>query len=648
MSEQTTESKVEFSDASNWLANLRALYSVDMQLAQSIDDLPESDYFELAAARNESMTAKVRLNDGREIFLHSRYDPQTEAKRFVDSLDFDNNFVFVVSGFGLGYHIRELFDRATSETIVVVLEPELYVIRTGLWNIDFPTEIKDNRLIFLNTADQGLLHKKLTPLSTTLTMGTALVAHPYSKQWHDKFHSEMREHISNYMAYCRMSFVTLIGNSKITQQNVVDNLAYYVCCPPIDILRRRFAGYPAIVVSAGPSLAKNIDLLKQAQGKAIIIAVQTTLKTLLKKGIKPDFVTSLDWSPISRRFFQDIDDFGDIHLIAEPKVSCVVPDTFTGRKSLLRNEFADMCIGSLAKQRDSLRAGSTVAHLAFYLAEFIGADPIVLVGQDLAFSDNLYYAPGGAVHEMWSVELNRFYTLEMKEWERIVRNRNILRKVKDINDKTIYTDEQMFSYLQQFERDFAQTSATVIDATEGGAKKRGTTIMTLKDTLDKYAQRDIPREKFSYLKELNWFDPSPLPELKDELEQRKEQINRFKELCEKTVDLLNQLQNLLDDPVRFNRLIVKVDEIRSLVNAHQSAMQMVCMVSALADLRRIQHDRRISAANMKDDKERARRQLLRDIEYVQSLADGCDMVIDILDSGLKRIDEKMECNDDGK
>jgi len=65
----------------------------------------------------------------------------------------------------------------------------------------------------------------------------------------------------------------------------------------------------------------------------------------------------------------------------------------------------------------------------------------------------------------------------------------------------------------------------------------------------------------------------------------------------------------------------------------------------LADLRRIHHDRRISAAGVRD-RERAKRQLIRDIEYVQSLADGCDMVINIIDSGLKRIEDKLELIDD--
>jgi hypothetical protein len=85
----------------------------------------------------------------------------------------------------------------------------------------------------------------------------------------------------------------------------------------------------------------------------------------------------------------------------------------------------------------------------------------------------VYYAPGVPIHDLWRPETNRFRTLEMLEWERIVRGREILRRIQDVDGHDIYTDEQMYTYLQQFERDFAATPARVIDATEGGAIKRG-------------------------------------------------------------------------------------------------------------------------------------------------------------------------------
>ena len=619
------------------LNNFRALYRIDMTLAQKLDDLPACEHLVVERAKSGRLTAKVKLGE-RELFLHSRYDPVAEAEKLVDRLNLDENFVFIISGFGLGYPVRELFDRTSDQTIVVVLEPDQHVIRAALSNLDFSAELSSRRLILIDKLDKGLLHRKLTEPSATMTLGTELVTHPYTNQWNADFHRQMRSFVTDYVAYCRMSFVTLISNCRITQQNVANNLAPYHCCPPIDTLKGRFAGYPAIVVSAGPSLAKNIELLREAKGKAVIIAVQTTLKPLLGLGIEPDFVTSLDYHEISRRFFEGIDDFGNIHLVAEPKVTWHVLDTFKGRVSLLKNEFADLCLGPATRRRDSLTAGSTVAHLAFYLAEYIGANPIILTGQDLGFSDNMYYAPGTAVHDIWSVELNRFNTLEMKEWERILRHQPILRKIEDIHGRPIYTDEQMFTYLQQFERDFAECTATVIDATEGGAKKMGTTLMTLREALDTYAQRKIESRQFDYLHELNWFDPARLGEIADQLKQRMADAAKLKEFSEQTVKLLRQLQELTDRPKEFNRLIVKIDEIRSMVNTHSRTLNMVCAVSALAELRRYRHDRMLGADPVKGA-ERAKRQLARDVEYVEAVVRGCDELKGVLTDALLRVEQ---------
>jgi len=240
------------------------------------------------------------------------------------------------------------------------------------------------------------------------------------------------------------------------------------------VLQERFAGCPGIVVAAGPSLQRNIDQLAELEGKAVIISVQTTFKMLLDRGITPDFVTSLDYHEMSKRFFEGISDFSRTHLVAEPKATWHVIDAYRGPVSLLNNDFARLCVGNALAARGGLKAGATVAHLALYLAVYMGCDPIVLVGQDLGYTDHVYYMPGVAMHDTWRPELNRFCTIEMKEWERIVRSRKILMKVKDIHGRDIYTDDQLFTYLQQFEGDFASLPGRVIDATEGGVRKTGT------------------------------------------------------------------------------------------------------------------------------------------------------------------------------
>jgi hypothetical protein len=242
------------------------------------------------------------------------------------------------------------------------------------------------------------------------------------------------------------------------------------------------------------------------------------------------------------------------------------------------------------------------------------------------------------------VELNRFCSIEMKEWERIVRNRPILRKVEDIHGRTIFTDEQMFTYLQQFERDFAQTSATVIDATEGGARKQNTRVMSLAEALEKFATRTIPPENFELQEQIDWFDPKPLAELSKQVELRLNEIGEFKQLCDKTRGLVIQLQGLLDNPAEFNKVVIQVDEIRSIVNTHSRSLQMVCAVSALAEMRRFMHDRQLEAKQA-TGAQRAKHQLSRDAEYMEALIKGCDELTDLLKEAQTRIEQTRKENE---
>ena len=93
-------------------------------------------------------------------------------------------------------------------------------------------------------------------------------------------------------------------------------------------------------------------------------AVQTTLGPMLRRGIVPDFVTSLDFHAMSRKFFEDIGDLSQTHLVAEPKATWHVVDDYPGPVSLLDNEWARLVLGEALGRRDGLKAGATVAHLA--------------------------------------------------------------------------------------------------------------------------------------------------------------------------------------------------------------------------------------------------------------------------------------------
>ena len=204
--------------------------------------------------------------------------------------------------------------------------------------------------------------------------------------------------------------------------------------------------------------------------------MQTTLQPLLEMGVEPHFVTSLDYHEICTRFFEKLPPTIRTELVAEPKATSAIfqhePRPADAARQRLRRGPAAR---DEARARRRLPAGATVAHLAYYLAEHLGCDPIIFVGQDLGFSDGLCYAPGTSYEDVWRPELSRFCTVEMKQWEQIVRERFILRQIPDYQGRPMYTEERLFTLppavrarLPAIER------ATIIDATEGGAAKRGT------------------------------------------------------------------------------------------------------------------------------------------------------------------------------
>ena len=267
-----------------------------------------------------------------------------------------------------------------------------------------------------------------------------------------------------------------------TIENQLSNLDRYAIGSGIEDLAGIAAGRLGVVVSAGPSLRKNLPLLAApgVRDRCVIVATQTTLKPLLAAGVAPHFVTALDYHPISRRFYEGIDPAAveDTELIIDSKVHRAVPAAWPGRIRCIPSPELDQFLGPLAAGHPPLEASATVAHLAYVLARHLGCDPVALIGQDLGFTDGLYYAPGTAIHDVWLPELNAFNTIETMEWERIVRHRTHLAEREDVHGRRIFTDAQMLNYLQLFEMRFTADVAsglTVIDATEGGRPESGST-----------------------------------------------------------------------------------------------------------------------------------------------------------------------------
>ena len=632
--EQTIDSSARYvlADDSPYLKNMAALWAVCPKLATEVEALQGQASYSIEPSKSGEPTLFVQTADDRRVYFHSKHKPREEAERLVDPVETQSYVFYHVHGLGLGYHLELLFERAGDEAVFCLFEPDLLLFRTALETRDLSRIIDSRRVHFFWTLDKADLYVRLMPQTAMVTMGTQAIVHAASMQRQREFHEQMQAWLAEFASFCKTNMNTLVLNGRRTLENIARNLGWYAAAPCMSRLKDRYKSFPAVIVSAGPSLRKNKHLLKDMVGKAAIIAVQTTLQPLLEMGIEPDFVTALDYHDICTRFFEKLPKTLRTELVAEPKATNLIFSLHPGPMSMLGNEMAENLLLEMRLRKAGLPSGSTVAHLAYYMAEHLGCNPIIFVGQDLGFTDGLYYTPGTSYEDVWRPELGRFSTVEMKQWEQIVRERPIMRQIPDQQGRPMYTEERLFSYLQQFERDFCLTPTKIIDATEGGAAKRGTVVMKLAEAIEEFCQQPLPAIEGAH-PGMDW---SRTGECVASLEKRKGEALEIERISRETLPLLEEVRDCIEDQQRVNRLIARIDLLRTQMNLHGRTYDLVMQLTQQTELKRFQADRKIVAAKLSGHG-RQKQQVERDIENVRGLAGAAGEFAALMDEVMAQL-----------
>ncbi len=575
--------------------------------------------------------------------LASKRRPVSEGRTLAESVDLTKHAAVVVMGFALGHHVRALVERVKRDGIVFVFEPDVALLRGVLERVDCAGWIGSPTLRILSDAeDTAAISAAVSGVETLVSLGTTILHHPASRSRLGASGETFGRSFAHVMKAVRTTVLTTLVQVESTLRNLLQNLDHYSVCEGIAELKGLATGRAAVVVSAGPSLERNIELLCRpgVRDRVVIIAVQTVLKTLLARGVKPHFVTALDYHEISKRFYEGLTaaDVEGVTLVVEAKANPAILESFPGRIRCVGDQVLDGVLGEeLARDMGEIQPGATVAHLAYYLARHLGCDPVILVGQDLGFTDGQYYAGGAAIHRVWGSELGEFRTLEMFEWERIVRMRALLRRTTDQLGRLVYTDEQMSTYLVQFERDFAadaERGLTVIDASEGGVLKRHTRVMAFADALGSFGADSA------------WGEPGRREEggRSARLERVRERVRRVRrevwelsEMSRQTCTLLAEMRDHQEDQARVNGLIGEVYRLRDRVKELKTAYWLVEFLNQTGAFKRYRADRELRLDESVAGVERQKREIDRDIQNVSWVGDAADAAGRLIDDAIRSL-----------
>ncbi|EBF5730500.1 motility associated factor glycosyltransferase family protein, partial [Campylobacter jejuni] len=284
----------------------------------------------------------------------------------------------------------------------------------------------------------------------------------------------------------------------------------------------------AIVVSAGPSLAKQLPLLKACQDKAVIFCADGALSMLEKKGIVPDYVTNLDFTDLAMKFFQNKENL---------KQSIIALECAT-HPNIVRSLNAENCMIVLRNkalyQRFNLNdfgyidTGTHVSHFSYTLALALGFKNIIMIGQDLAFDkEGNSHSKGFDFGEKFSGEEN----IDKLKVPAYAGKGEVLTHIT-WNDYRIKL-EYLFACNEQ--------KAKFYNATEGGARINFTEELSFKECCEKLLTKEKP--KFELPKSLtkNRSDKL-LVKFKEKIQKDQDNAKRF---LDDALALKQILENIL-------------------------------------------------------------------------------------------------------
>ncbi len=517
----------------------------------------------------------VAMDITQKIYLNSRYNPASEAEKYLrDIVTMPDEAVLIMFGLANGSFAREFLRSNKKKTHCMVVEPDVRIFYQVIHMIDISDILQDKRfsLIVCGVNDEILemwisahLHSYNKKTNRHITLPK------YGELFPDKL-AWMINVLNERYDKQKIESNTIIQAGPISCKNSFYNLRFFSGCRSTSNLTGRFPeDMPAIVVSAGPSLKKNVHLLEQAKGKAFIICTDSAINTVLATGTNPDMVISVDFAKPVKLFtderLKDIPFLAGMDLNTEV-LEYVRPGMLfitTGDDKTWTRLFARAGVENV-----TVDGGGSVATLAIANLVQWGFKKIILIGQDLAFTNNMIHVDGNADEE---IDINdRDYEF-----------------VEGINGDMLPVRKDYFQYLRWIEElGYNNKDIEIIDATEGGAKKRYTTIMTLQEAILKYCVTgyDIPailegvpmlfagEDKNLLFEELDIFRKNLL--------QLDKSFQQAVEACKRGRAILKSKQYNVAELKRINELLAKVEY--EYVNSEENLCITKYIAQAEADM----------------------------------------------------------------
>jgi hypothetical protein len=413
----------------------------------------EEQGYEVEFTSSGAMTVAILDKQGR-YYMHSNSSASKEGFTLAKSWYKEDITEYIVYGYGLGYHIKELIDIDSSISIEIY-EADINMLKLAAAYSNLADVISKPTINLIFDPDHSQLLKKLTQLNDDMKF---VIHYPSLRNIKD---ANIKEKLENYF----IQYSSIINQLKLLNGNFRRNVLCYQGLA--DELKGNFKDKDLFIIAAGPSLDKNFTQLhKVNRENSIILATGTVFKKMLSAGITPDYVIVTD---PNERVYKQISgvETCQVPMLYLSTAFYGFAKNYHGKKYIILQKDYEKSEEFAATHGATLmNTGGSVSTTALDLGIALGSRRIIFLGLDLAYTGNYAHAS----------ETSR----------RNITVTNDLREVEDINGELIYTSRILDMYRQWIENRIQNTKGIeFVDATEGGARIKGMKIMKLSEVLEK-------------------------------------------------------------------------------------------------------------------------------------------------------------------
>ena len=514
---------------------------------------------QIIETKSKKYSAKV-FKDGKSIFLHSAYDPEKEANTLIKEIENDTDLIFIF-GIGAGYLINAVKKLNVN---IAVIEPSIKFFNLLIDNFKLDKILEDNITFFIGGDDIEDIEKFISIANTKkvkffITRSYANLFGEEALFYQQKVLSIVDKKIININTISRFD--------KLWAYNIASNVAKISTHYGANKFFDKYKNIPAVIVSAGPSLEKNIRKLREMKNKALIIAVDTAMKPLFSHNISPHFVITIDPQKKNSKYFRNVD-FKDSVLIAESSVDKEAIDSFNGAIYFINSIFplAKYFMEELGNRGD-ITAGGSVSTAAYDFAIRIGANPIIMVGLDLSFPNYQTHIKGSYHEENFFTEIYKLDSYDSRIYKVLIAGN--LREEKNIYNEKVWTDSRFDMYKNWYEEQCLKyNQIKFYNATEGGIVINGMENINLEELIQKFNDIDINVDRndrnIERKNEILTNIKNGLIKIEGEISKIKPYILNALELCEKINEDLKRhrkVDKLLESLNEYDIKILNISKV---------------------------------------------------------------------------------------